>query len=137
MHITLLTAGMGTLFLAILLGAWLSSLYLLREEPPKGMVVGLIHGTLGTATVALVLLALQGPRTHATAHGPVTSSAGSFGWTGFVVIAATLAGGLTILFNHLRNRPISPLLIAMHACGGVAGGVILAAYYSTAASFGR
>jgi hypothetical protein len=137
MHLTLLTAAMGTVFLAVLLGAWLSSLYLLREEPPKGMIVGLIHGTLGTATVALVLFALQGPRTHQTPHGPHTGGAGSFGWTAFAVLAATLVGGVTILFNHLRGRPIMPLLIAMHACAGVAGAVILAAYYSTPASYGR
>jgi len=135
MPLTLLGAAMCTLFLAVLLGAWLSALYLLREEPPGGMITGLIHGTLGTATVAMVLLALQGKRA-ATPHA-IPTSAGGFGWTAFAILAATLLGGLTILITHFRRKPISPLLVAAHACGGITGAVILAAYWTTRASFGR
>jgi hypothetical protein len=126
---------MGALFLAVVLGLWLSSLYLLRDEPPKGMITGLIHGTIGAITVALVFLALHKPN---TGQGPNAGhGAGGFGWTAFYILVITLAGGLTILISHLSRRRISPLLVAMHATAGIAGAVILCAYWVSPSSYGR
>ena len=134
MHVTFLAGAMAALFLAVVLGLWLSSLYLLREEPPKGMITGLVHGGLGTAVVALVFLALHFPVTSGRNAG---TSAGSFGWTAFYTLLLTLGGGVTILGLNLSRRKISPLLIAMHATLGVAGAVILCAYWVSPSSYGR
>jgi ABC-type transport system involved in cytochrome c biogenesis permease subunit len=135
MHFTLLAAAMGALFVAVVLGLWLSSLYLLRDEPPKGMVTGLVHGTVGAVCVALVFYALNRPN---PGPGPTHGhAAGSFGWTAFYTLVITLAGGLTILAMHLTRRKISPVLVAMHATAGIAGAVILCAYWVTPSSYGR
>jgi hypothetical protein len=135
MHLTYLAAAMGALFLAVVLGLWLGSLYLLREQPPKGMIVGLIHGIIGAACVALLFWALHGPGTVPGPH--FGHAAGNFGWTAFIVLAATLLGGLTILSLRLLRKSISPLLIGMHATAGIAGAVILCAYWVNPGSFGR
>jgi hypothetical protein len=137
MHLTLLGAAMGTLFVAVLLGTWLSGLYLLREQPPQGMITGLVHGSVGALTVGLLLLALiRPPETMPHPHPHGTGGA-SFGWMAFVILAGALLGGLTILVTNLRRKQVSILLVAMHACAGIAGAVIMAAYWTTYASFGR
>jgi hypothetical protein len=135
MHFTYLAAAMGALFLAVVLGLWLSSLYLVHEQPPKGMVVGLIHGTVGAVTVALVFLALRGPGTNPGPH--FGHPAGNFGWTAFVTLVIALLGGLTILAMRLIRKSISPVLIGLHATLGIAGAVILCAYWITPSSYGR
>jgi len=132
----MLIAAVSVMAVAIVLGLWLSSLYLVREEPPKGTpLTGLIHGTIGAITVALVFLALHKPN---TGQGPNAGhGAGGFGWTAFYILVITLAGGLTILISHLSRRRISPLLVAMHATAGIAGAVILCAYWVSPSSYGR
>jgi hypothetical protein len=124
-------AALATSFLALMLGGWLSTIYLLREEAPRGRITGLVHGSLGAATVVLLFLALQGPRRG------TTTGAGGFGWTSFVILALALTGGLAILATHMRRRPVSPVLVAMHACAGLAGAVILAAWWVAPSSYGR
>jgi hypothetical protein len=126
---------MGVMFVAVLLGLWLSSLYLVNEEPPKSRRLGLIHGSIGAACVALLYLALHNPN---TGKGPNAGhSAGNFGWTAFYVLVVALAGGLTILSLHMTRKPITPLLVAMHAMAGIAGAVILCAYWVSPSSYGR
>lgn len=135
MHLTYLAATMGVMFIAVLLGLWLSSLYLLREEPPKSRIVGLIHGTIGATCVVLLYEALSRPN---TGQGPNAGhGAGGFGWTAFYILAITLAGGLTMLSLQLTRRPVSPLIVAMHATAGIAGAVILSAYWVSPSSYGR
>ena len=135
MHITLLGYAMGALFVAVTLGLWLSSIYLLREEAPKGMVTGLAHGSVGALCVSLVFVALNRPN---PGLGPTAGQpAGHFGWIAFYTLVITLAGGLTILTTHLARRRVSPLLVALHASAGIAATVILCAYWVSPLSYGR
>ncbi len=124
----MLLVTMGILCVAVVLGLWLSAQYLIEEAKPAIMGrIAAVHGAAGAACVLLLYLTLHHP-------GP---PAGKFGWTAFVVLAAALAGGVTVLSFHLRGKPVAPALVAMHASAGMAGAVMLAAYYSSPASFGR
>jgi hypothetical protein len=128
----MLIAAISAMGIAVCLGMWLSALYLIREEPPKKLpITGIVHGSAGFAAVALLLIALQGPRRG------VHTGAGGFGWTAFVLMAAAFLGGVTILSFHLRRRGAPSLLIVMHAMMGIAGGVMLSAWWASPASFGR
>jgi hypothetical protein len=128
----MLTACISALGVAVCLGLWLSAQILINEDPPKRIpVTGIIHATAGAATVILLLLALRGPPRG------VHTGAGAFGWTSFVLLAITLAGGATILSFHLRRRGAPTLLIAMHAMLGIAGAVLLSAWWASPASYGR
>jgi hypothetical protein len=128
----MLLIAMLILGAAVALGLYLGSLLLMDEKLPARMIrVGWVHGGLGALGVGALLLALRGP-----ARG-VAQGAGSFGWTSGIILTVTLAGGLTILILHLIRRKVSPLLIAMHGTLGVAGYVLLAAYFASPASFGR
>ncbi len=128
----MLIAALAVVSAAVLIGLALGTLYMIKEDPPKRiMVVGWLHGALGATGVGLLLLALRG------ASRGVAQGAGSFGWISGTMLAATLAGGIVILAGHLRRKPNPPLLIAMHATLGVAGYVMLAAYFSMPASMGR
>ncbi|MEJ0048301.1 MAG: hypothetical protein WDN04_20880 [Rhodospirillales bacterium] len=129
----MLYAALAALCVALPLGMWLGSLHLVREEPPRRLGgVGVVHGLVGATCVALLFLALRSPDRRGAAHG-----AGGFGWIAFWVLAATLAGGLTIFVTYLRGKPVSPTLVAAHATAGIAGAVMLAAYFATPTSFGR
>ena len=128
----MLIAALAAMGFTILLGMWLGALYLIREEPPKRIpVTGLLHGSAGVLSVVLLLLALRGPPRG------VHTGAGAFGWTGFALLAAALAGGVAILTFHLRRRGAPTLLIAMHGMAGVAGGILLAAWWASPVSYGR
>jgi hypothetical protein len=116
------------LCVAVGLGLWLSAQYLIEESAPPMMGrIAAIHGSAGALLVALLWFTLHRP-------GP---PAGKFGWTAFVVLAATLLGGLTILSFNLRGKPPNRMLVAMHAFVGATGAVMVAAYFSTPGSFGR
>jgi hypothetical protein len=67
----------------------------------------------------------------------VHTGAGGFGWTAFALMALALAGGVTILTFHLRKRGAPVLLIAMHAMLGIAGGVMLSAWWASPVNFGQ
>jgi hypothetical protein len=121
-------AVVAILCVALALGVWLSMQYLIEERAPPIMGrIAAIHGTAGALCVATLYVALSRP-------GPAV---GKFGWSAFVVLAATLAGGLTILSFNLRAKPPSRLLVAIHALAGMTGAVMVAAYFSTPGSFGR
>jgi hypothetical protein len=125
----MLIAALFAMLLAVALGLWLSALILIREAPPKRIpVTGLVHGAAGSVAVLLLLLALQGPKRG------VHTGAGGFGWTSFTLMAMALAGGVTILSFHLRRRGAPTLLIALHGLLGVAGGVMLAAWWAAPVS---
>jgi hypothetical protein len=128
----MLIAAISAMAIAIVLGLWLASLHLVREEPPKGIpITGVLHGSAGAASVVLLLLALRGPPRG------VHTGAGGFGWTAFALMVLALAGGITILSFHLRRRGAPALLIAMHGMLGIAGGVLLSAWWASPASYGR
>ncbi len=125
-----LIVAVALLGIAVLFGLVLGSMYLLRDAPPATMPkLGWVHGTLGVAGVIVLIVALQG-----AARG-LPQGAGSFGTLSGALLAATLAGGLWILATRLRRRPVSPLLVTLHASIGVAGYVILAAYFAYPVSY--
>jgi hypothetical protein len=128
----MLIAAIAAMTLALCLGLWLSALILIREEPPKSIpITAMVHGTAGATAVVLLLLALRGPPRG------VHTGAGGFGWTAFALMATALLGGITILSFHMRKRGAPSLLIAMHAMLGIAGGVMLSAWWASPASFGH
>jgi hypothetical protein len=135
MLLTLLAVTMGVMFVTVVLGLWLSSLYLVNEAPPKSRAVGLIHGGIGAICVTLLYFTLHGPNISKGRNAG--HPAGSFGWTAFYVLVIALAGGLTILSLQMTRRRITPLLVAMHATAGIAGAVILCAYWVSPSSYGR
>jgi hypothetical protein len=129
----MLYAAVAALCIAAPPGLWMSSLHLLRDEKlPSFSRVAAVHGSFGVACVVLLCLALQGPGRRGAGHG-----AGGFGWFAFVLLVATLSGGLTILGFHLRGRALPKILVAAHAMAGIAGAVMLAAYFSLPSSYGR
>jgi len=128
----MLVIAISAMAVAVCLGLWLSALHLIREEPPKKIpVAGIVHAMAGATAVGTLLFALRGPPRG------VHTGAGGFGWTAFVMLALALAGGVTILSFHLRRRGAPVLLIAMHGMLGIAGGVMLAAWWASPVSFGR
>ena len=129
----MLYAAVVALCIAVPLGMWLVSLHLVREEPPAGLSrVAVVHGSVGAACVALLWIALRGPGRHGVGHG-----AGGFGWIAFAMLAAALLGGLTILGFYWRGKAVPAVLVATHASLGIAGAVMLAAYFSAPVSYGR
>jgi hypothetical protein len=129
----MLYATIAALCFAVPLGLWLVTLHLVHEDPPSGLSrAAAVHGSMGAASVVLLWLALQGPDRRGAGHG-----AGGFGWFAFALLAATLVGGLTILGYYLRGRALPKGLVAAHAMAGIAGAVILAAYFSSPVSYGR
>ena len=128
----MLIAAVTAMLTAVVLGLWLSAQYLIHETPPRRLTAtGVIHGTAGASAVVLLLLALQGPKRG------VHTGAGGFGWASFCFMAIAFAGGLTILGFHMRRRGAPTLLIAIHGMLGMAGGVMLSAWWASPASFGR
>ncbi len=124
----MLIAALGVMCVAAMLGLWLSAQYLIDDKPPaRAAAVAYVHGAAGTLCVALTYLALHRP-------GPAVSK---FGWTALWTLVVALAGGLTILILQLRRKPLSPALIAAHASVGMAGAIMLAAYFSAPSSYGR
>jgi hypothetical protein len=60
-------------------------------------------------------------------HGEATGVA-SFGRIATVLLAVALGAGVGILTLRLRRRPMTGLIIGIHATIGISGIVILAAY---------
>ncbi len=119
----MLIAAVAVLGVAFALGLWLGSQYLLLERPPGRLtVVGMVHGIVGAAGIAVLLLALEGP-----ARG-VKFGAGAFGKISAGLLVAALAGGLTLLTAHLRHRPVSSGLVAIHGMFAILGYTLLCTF---------
>jgi len=124
----MLSIAVAVMCVAVGLGLWLGAQHLIVETPSlHARRVAIAHGMVAATCVALTYVALARP-------GPPVIG---FGWAAWYVLAATLAGGLTILAFNLVRRPPAKPLIAAHAMAGLAGAVMLAAYFSTKGSFGR
>jgi hypothetical protein len=122
---SMLGAALSVTGLAVALGLGLVSVAMIGRDDlsRRAVPVAHVHGAIGLMALAAVLVALRGPPrgTH--------SGAGSFGAVAAALLGGALLAGLTILAAHLRRRPVSALAIGLHASLGVAGFVILAAFY--------
>jgi hypothetical protein len=99
----------------VLIGLALGGLYLLLDEPPKGLDwKGILHGLGGAAGLALLIMALL--KTPPSAH---VSAA---------LIGAAFATGLYILSRHLLRRSISLGIVASHGLLAIVGYTLLVTY---------
>jgi hypothetical protein len=120
-----LIAAIVVLTVAFGLGLWLGCLYMLVERPPGRLTwIGGLHGAAGTAGVGVLLLALHGPPQG------VRLGAGPFGKIAGALLVAALAGGLTVLTTHMRKRPVSVGLVALHGTFAIMGYTLLCTYFS-------
>lgn len=128
----MLTASVVAMLAALCLGLWLSVRVLLQDGPGQpAPVTGLLHAGAGIATVVCLFLALGGPR-----RGVATGASG-FGWIAFVLLCITLSAGALIAATRLRRLTPSVMLVAGHATLGIAGIVILAAWWAAPAASGH
>ena len=81
-----------------------------------------LHGLLGAAGFAVLLLGLRGPPRG------VAMGVGPFGRFAAVLLTAALLIAVAILRGRLARRPISTLTIGSHATLAIGGLVVLAAY---------
>lgn len=117
---------------AVLFGAALSSRHLLEERPPARLgIAGALHGIVGAASVALLWWTLRQP------VRPGFAPPGTFAWTSFALLALTLLAGLVVLSFYLRRRQVPAAVVALHACLGIFGVVVLGAYFAKPVSFGH
>ncbi len=118
----MLTDAAFVLIAAATFGALLSVVQLQRpKSPPIPWPVGVLHGLLGAAGLALMLLA------------PAASHAAEAGAGGFRIMAAVLLGlallaGLLILRARLGRRRLSFTVVGVHALLAISGVVLLGAY---------
>jgi hypothetical protein len=87
------------------------------SRPP--LALGIAHGVIGAAGLAVLLFALRGP-----ARG-VESGVGSFGTTAAVLFTGAVLTGVSLLF--LRRKAI---VMAIHAGIAITGYVLLLAWDS-------
>jgi hypothetical protein len=122
----MLIQAIALLGAVVLMGLALGGLYLLLDEPPKGLDwKGVLHGLGGAAGLALLILALR--------NAPPSPHAVKMGAAGFGLVSATLIGGafvtgLVILSGHLFRRSISIGLVASHGLLAVVGYTLLVTY---------
>jgi hypothetical protein len=119
-------AALVTLSLAIGLGVVLALWHLRASEgksrPP--WAIGVVHGILGAAGLAALILVLQGPR-RGDAMG-----VGGFGVTAAVLFVLALPAGLGIRLLARRLPRVAASLIVLHAAVAVTGYVLLLAWSS-------
>lgn len=107
--------------LAVVLGIVLATLHLRPEGPRPPWQLGNVHGVVGAAGFALLLIALGGaPR------GLINGTA-QFGVFAAALFALALLAGLS-LFGVLVAGRRPGFLMAVHAGLAIAGFVVLAAY---------
>jgi hypothetical protein len=122
----LLLYAIGVLTMVVIIGGLLGGQYLLIERPPAGLRwPGILHGLGGVAGFVLMVAGLRGPLPFAKA---ARMGAGAFGAIAGALIAGALVAGLTILLTHVRRRPISPGLVALHGMLAIVGYTLLLTY---------
>ncbi len=121
----MLLAAMMLLGVAILAGLALV-VRLSLARPGMARWPAAMHGLLGAAGFAVLLLGLRGP-----ARG-VRQGAGSFGLIAAGFLGVTLLIALTIVAAQVRRRRPPVVAVAIHATLAIGGFVMLAAYVSVA-----
>jgi hypothetical protein len=96
----------------------------LRGASPRRPVFGIVHGVVGVAALALLVMSLQGPR-HGDAMG-----VGSFGLAASVLFAIALTIGLCIPLLATRSLRVTGAVIAAHASLAVTAYVLFLAWAS-------
>jgi hypothetical protein len=118
----LLSVAVTLLSIAVLFGTGLALWHLRATDgvslrPP--LAAGLVHGSIGAAGLAVLLLVLRGP-----ARG-VGAGVGSFGSTAAILFGAALLTGMVVL---LRRRRASTVMMAIHSGFAITGYVLLLAW---------
>ena len=116
--------------LTALLGAALAILHTgLPGVPRPSWALGGLHGVLGAAGLAVLVVALwRQPGAAAAARAKMGT--GGFGAAAAWVLGLALLAGLGPILARIRRAPISGLVIGLHATLAIMGVVILAAYVS-------
>ena len=102
----------------VLAAATVGGLLAVRWRP----AFGLLHGSIGAAALAALILTLGGPPRD------VAMGVGSFGRIAAWLLAAALLVGLGIVAVRLRMRRVPTFVIGVHATIAITGIVMLAAY---------
>jgi hypothetical protein len=114
------TLAFATLCAAALLGSGLALFYLRSSAArPPHWAVAVLHGGLGAASLALLLVA----RSHGVPHAAMGTA--GFGRAAAGLLAVALALGLLILGASWRRRRPSGALVGAHVSFAVAGLVVL------------
>lgn len=118
----MLTNAAFVLIGAVTLGALLAVVQLQATgKPPIPWPVAMLHGLLGMAGLALMLLA------PAASHA-VQAGAGSFRAIAAVLLGLALLAGVLILRVRIARRPLTFSLVGVHALLAISGVVLLGAY---------
>lgn len=117
----MLERSFAVLALAVVLGAVLAVLHLRPSGLRPSWPVGLVHGAIGAAGLALLIASLGGSSRGAT------NGTAEFGTFAAALIALALLAGLGLLAMLSSGRRPG-VLIAVHATLAITGFVILAAY---------
>jgi hypothetical protein len=84
--------------------------------------LGALHGTLGACSLLLLLFSLRGPP-----RGAATGT-GAFGQIAASFFAAALLIGIAPILARYRRKPVSPLVLGLHATVALMGFLVLVAY---------
>jgi hypothetical protein len=101
------------------------TLALLHLRGQRKPAVGVVHGLLGASGLALLLIALRGPR-----HGDALGM-GSFGISAAVLFGIALALGLLVLLLFRRAPRAAGIAVAAHATIAITAFVLLLAWTSS------
>jgi hypothetical protein len=93
-----------------------------RPGPRPGWRPAALHGGLGLAAFVVLLAGLRGP-------APRTGTgSGQFGLDAALLFGLALLSGLFPIAARLRRRPVSGLVLGLHATFAVMGLVVLLAF---------
>jgi hypothetical protein len=120
---SMLPIAFAILSAAVVLGIALALLHLRGRSRPPWMI-GALHGVLGTAGLATLVLALRGPPRGAEA------GVAAFGAIAAVLAAVALAMGLAVVTLARQSRRGVGLAITVHATFAMTAYVLLLAYVS-------
>ncbi len=119
------TTSLALLCAASVFGLGLAGLHLAEVPAVRRLwAVGLLHGLMGVAGLAVLLPVLAGPTRGAA------SGATQFGGVAAGLLALGLLPAGLLLRARLRRRPMPALAMGLHATAAIGGLVVLAAWAS-------